>query len=160
MPEPRVLELTVIKDWKILAIFETEENNLDFNYVCWENFENESEFKFTFEQLSELKPRKENQIKNDPVVKVSSSYNEEAIFTISLKKSGLFDLYWEGQMKFSSVDIVDLRSMRVKKQDSSEERNHPFLKNVQSNMNAFYMQSVDGTCLELYHNGIGSFDFS
>jgi hypothetical protein len=87
------------KDKYQMVIFETPDNQLEFNKVIFKNFADDDNFTYNYEQLREVIPREKL---NDPIVKYCTIFSKAFNFAVTLRRSGNVDLYWNMQNKHSS----------------------------------------------------------
>lgn len=86
----------------ILVMFETTDNQVDFNEMKVEKIEDDAEHKYSFVQKTELLPRPAAIQKHDDKIQ-KFVYIYGNYYVIALRKSGKFDIYWRGR-RVSSPD--------------------------------------------------------
>jgi hypothetical protein len=69
------------KDKYQQVIFETPDNQLEFNKILLKNFNDDDSFSYSYEQLREVIPREKI---NDPVVKFCNIYSKAFSFAMAL----------------------------------------------------------------------------
>eukprot|EP00347_Sterkiella_histriomuscorum_P004764 403359199 len=83
-------------------VFETLDNQLDFNRLYTENVTDKDSFTFRYEQTREIIPRVGFQ--HDPITKALHIFSKGFNYSVTLRQSGKFDLYWNLSRKDSSID--------------------------------------------------------
>ena len=86
--------------YKLVAL-ETPDNQLDFNKLFVNDITDDNRYAYKFEQYREIIPRKS--IGNDRIVKNRFVFSKGFNYTLSMRASGKFDLYWNLSRK-ESVD--------------------------------------------------------
>jgi hypothetical protein len=79
-----------------MIVFETPDNQLEFDKIILKNFTNDETFTYTYEQIREAVPREKL---NDPIVRTFYTFSQTFNFSVALRKSGGLDLYWNMQRK-------------------------------------------------------------
>jgi hypothetical protein len=92
-----------IKEKYVLIALETDDNQLDYNRLYLDNFDNDQTFKPRYFQQREWVPRGSD-YEADPIVKINYTFNPFN-HTMALRRSGSFDIYWN----FMRVDTVEDR---------------------------------------------------
>ena len=86
------------KDKYSMITFETNDNQLEFDKILFDNFDNDDTFKTRYEQIREVVPRhvrEQNRFLTlDPIIKTRIVYSNGYLFGVTLRQSGDSDLYW------------------------------------------------------------------
>ena len=80
-------------------VFETTDNQLDFNKFILTDFMDNEKVTHKYEQYRMVLPREG--ILNDPIVKNKYMFSKGFNYTLSLRQSGNFDIYWNMSRKDS-----------------------------------------------------------
>lgn len=90
-----------------MVTFETNDNQLEFDKILFDNFDNDDTFNYRYEQIREVVPRhargESRDRMLDPIIKSSFIYANGFMFAVSLRGSGDADLYWNMQLKETVV---------------------------------------------------------
>ena len=87
----------------VLVALETADNQIDFNRLFIDNFEDESNCDYRWTQYREIVLRSQPYMP-DPITKCCFIFADGFNYSAVLRKSGAFDLYWNMMRKYSSSD--------------------------------------------------------
>lgn len=133
-----LLNVHCLNDKYQLVTIESPDNQLDFNKLYIYNIDEDEKFSYKFEQYRELVPRK-NGFPNDPIVKNKYIFSGGFNYTVSLRKSGAFDLYWN-----------------MSRKDSVE---HKKAMDIEMSILRFYFKMVDGNIYGFEHKNQSAITF-
>ncbi len=97
-----LLNIHCVNDKYQLIALETPDNILDFNKLKFDFTKTE----YSFEQYREVLPRKNPA--NDPITKSCWVFSKGFNFSVAMRESGRFDLYWNFSLKESVDDSKTL----------------------------------------------------
>jgi len=83
-------------------VFETLDNQLEFDTIKFSDFDDDEEFTYEAFRYRDVFPRLEFTV--DPIVKNHFIFSNDVNYSISLRQSNRFDIYWNMMRKDSPSD--------------------------------------------------------
>ncbi|CDW71088.1 wd-40 repeat protein [Stylonychia lemnae] len=130
----------------LIVAFETPDNQIDFNMLYAYNIES-PDFTYKWEQYRIVNPRK-NHNAPDRIIKLCNVFYQGFNFAVSLRESGLIDIYWNMARRDSPSGILLNLIVIVK------------VKDIGMSIGGFYFKLDDGTFQYFKHQGRSNISYS